>query len=103
VTASHDRALHFWADVFYVPDKPNKILRRDLKMAGIPYKDKEDRFFDFHALRYCTDSYLNAHGVPPTVVMMFMRHKRPSQSLVNYNDPRLADARKALDALPKLF
>lgn len=89
--------------VFYVPEKPNKILRRDLAMAKIPYKDKEGKFFDFHALRHCTDSYLNAHGVPPTVVMMFMRHKKPSLSLVTYNDPRMTDARKALDALPKLF
>jgi integrase len=88
--------------VFYVPEKPNKILRRDLAMAKIPYKDKEGKFFDFHALRHCTDSYLNAHGVPPTVVMMFMRHKKPSLSLVTYNDPRLGDARKALEALPNL-
>lgn len=88
--------------VFYVPEKPNKIFRRDLKMAGIPYKDREDRYFDFHALRHCTDTFLNAHGVPPTVVMLFMRHRNPSLSLVTYNDPRMADTRKALDALPKL-
>jgi integrase len=88
--------------VFYVPEKPNKIFRRDLKMAGIPYKDREGRFFDFHALRACTASYLNAAGVPPTVVMQILRHKKPSLSMVTYNDPRLGDARKALDALPKL-
>jgi hypothetical protein len=35
--------------------------------------------------------------------MLFMRHKKPSLSLVTYNDPRMTDARKALDALPKLF
>jgi integrase len=89
--------------VFYVPEKPNKILRRDLAMARIPYKDKDGKFFDFHALRHCTDSYLNAHGVPPSVVMLFMRHKTVRLSLVTYNDPRMVDARKALDALPKLF
>jgi integrase len=89
--------------VFYVPEKPNKIFRRDQKAAGIPYKDRDGRYFDFHALRHCTDTFLNAHGVPPTVVMLFMRHKKPSLSLVTYNDPRLTDARKALDALPKLF
>jgi hypothetical protein len=88
--------------VFYVPEKPNKIFRRDLAMAKIPYRDREGRFFDFHALRHCTDSYLNAAGVPPTVVMLFMRHKKPSLSLVTYNDPRMTDARKALGALPKL-
>ena len=43
-----------------------------------------------------------AAGVPPTVVMLFMRHKKPSLSLVTYNDPRMTDARKALGALPKL-
>jgi integrase len=89
--------------LFYVPEKPNKIFRRDLKMAGIPYKDRDGRFFDFHALRHCTDTFLNAAGVPPTVVMLFMRHKKPTLSLVTYNDPRMTDTRKALDALPKLF
>jgi integrase len=86
--------------VFYVPEKPNKIFRRDLKMAKIPYQDREGRYFDFHALRHCCDTFLNAAGVPPTVVMLFMRHKKPSLSLVTYNDPRMTDARKALDALP---
>jgi integrase len=89
--------------LFYVPEKPNKIFRRDLAMAGIPYRDCDGRYFDFHALRHCTDTFLNAAGVPPTVVMLFMRHKKPSLSLVTYNDPRMTDARKALDALPKLF
>jgi hypothetical protein len=89
--------------VFYVPEKANKIFRRDLKAGGIPYKDREGRYFDFHALRHCTDTFLNAHGVPPTVVMLFMRHKKPSLSLVTYNDPRMTDVRKALDALPKLL
>jgi hypothetical protein len=89
--------------VFYVPEKPNKIFRRDLAMAKISYKAKENRYFDFHALRHCTDTFLNAAGVPPTVVMLFMRHKKPSLSLVTYNDPRMTDARKALEALPKLL
>lgn len=88
--------------VFYVPEKPNKIFRRDLKMAGIVYKDREGRFFDFHSLRACTASYLNAHGVPPTVVMAIMRHRRPSLSMVTYNDPRIGDMRKALEGLPIL-
>jgi integrase len=88
--------------VFYMPEKPNKIFRRDLRDAGIVYQDREGRYFDFHALRHCTDTFLNAAGVPPTVVMLFMRHKKPSLSLVTYNDPRMTDARKALDALPKL-
>lgn len=89
--------------VFYVPEKPNKIFRRDLKMAGIEYKDKATgEYFDFHALRHCTDSYLNAAGVAPSVVMLFMRHRTMRLSMVTYNDPRMTDARRALTALPKL-
>jgi integrase len=90
--------------VFYVPEKPNKIFRRDLKAAGIAYKDKvSGRYFDFHALRHCTDTYLMAAGVPPSVVMLFMRHKTMKLSMVTYNDPRMTDARKALTALPNLL
>ena len=88
--------------VFDVPEKPNKIFRRDLAAAGIAYRDRDGRYFDFHALRHCCDTFLNAAGVPPTVVMLFMRHKRPSLSLVTYNDPRMTDARKALAAFPTL-
>jgi integrase len=89
--------------LFYVPEKPNKIFRRDLKMVGIPYKDRDGRYFDFHSLRHCTSSFLNAAGVPPTVVMAIMRHRRPSLSMVTYNDPRLGDMRGALDSLPNVF
>src|SRR5262249_16294893 len=88
--------------VFYVPEKPNKILRRDLKAAGIRYRDDEGRYFDFHSLRHCTDTYLNAAGVPPSVVMLFMRHRHVKLSLQTYNDPRVHDLRKALEALPIL-
>jgi integrase len=89
--------------VFYVPEKPNKIFRRDLKAAGIDYKDKATgQFFDFHSLRHCTDTYLNAAGVAPSVVMLFMRHRTMRLSMVTYNDPRMHDARKAVAALPNL-
>jgi integrase len=90
--------------VLYVPEKPNKIFRRDLKAAGIDYRDKATgEYFDFHALRHCTATYLNAAGVAPSVVMLFMRHQTMKLSLVTYNDPRMTDARRALTALPKLL
>lgn len=88
--------------VFYVPLAPNKILRRDLKAAGIEYKNNEGKFFDFHAFRYCTDTYLNKAGVPIAVIMLFMRHKTVKLSMVTYNDPKFQETRKALLHLPKL-
>jgi hypothetical protein len=62
-------------------------------MAGIPYKDDHGRYFDFHSLRHCTDTYLNAGGLSPSVIMLF---KKPGLSLVTYNDPRKNNARTAL-------
>lgn len=88
--------------VFYVPLAPNKILRRDLKAAGIEYKNNEGKYFDFHSFRYCTDTYLNKAGVPIAVIMLFMRHKTVKLSMVTYNDPKFQETRKALIHLPKL-
>ena len=45
---------------------------------------------------------MNEAGVAPSVVMLFMRHRTMRLSMVDYNDPRMHDARKALGALPKL-
>ena len=88
--------------VFYVPQAPNKILRRDLKAAGIVYKNDEKKYFDFHAFRYCTDTYLTKAGIPIAVIMLFMRHKTVKLSMLTYSDPKFQEIRKALPHLPKL-
>src|SRR5262249_30241175 len=44
--------------VFRVPVELVKILKRDLKMAGIPYRDEYGRTFDVHALRHTTSTYM---------------------------------------------
>jgi len=88
--------------VFYVPKAPNKILRRDLEAAGIEYKNDENKYFDFHAFRYCTDTYLTKAGIPITVIMLFMRHKTVKLSMLTYSDPKFQEIRKALPYLPKL-
>jgi hypothetical protein len=54
-------------------------------------------------MRHCTDSCVNAVGVPPSVVMLLIRHKTMRQLMITYNDARMHDARKALTALPKLL
>ncbi len=88
--------------VFYVPQDANKPFKSDLKAAEIDYLNEEGKYFDFHALRYCTDTYLNKAGVPIAVIMLFMRHKNVKLSMLTYNDPKFQETRKALKHLPKL-
>lgn len=77
--------------------------RKGEEYADVRKDQATGHFFDFHALRRCTDTSLMAAGVAPSVVMLFTRHRTMKLSLVTYNDPRMTDARKALAALPKLF
>jgi integrase len=88
--------------VFVVPERVNKILRRDLAWAGIPYRDDNGRFFDFHSLRYCTASHMGKAKVTPRVAQEFMRHSNITLTLQTYNDANLSAHNEALAALPDL-
>jgi integrase len=88
--------------VFDVPDRMNKILRRDLAWAGIPYKDERGRVFDFHALRHTTASHLGRAKVAPRVAQGIMRHSHIKLTMQTYADPELMDRAEAMTALPAL-
>jgi integrase len=45
--------------VFGVPVELVKILKRDLRLAGIAYRDKQRRTLDVHALRHTTATFLS--------------------------------------------
>jgi integrase len=88
--------------VFRVPVELVKILKRDLKLAGIPYRDENGRTFDVHALRHTTATYMSRGKVAPRVAQGFMRHSDIKLTMQTYTDHRLLDEAEALDALPDL-
>jgi integrase len=88
--------------LFRVPVELVKILKRDLNLAGIPYRDELGRAFDVHALRHTTASYMGRGKVTPRVAQEFMRHSDIKLTMQTYTDPRLLDEAEALAALPGL-
>ena len=88
--------------VFVVPNALVKILKRDLKAAGIADKDDRGRVLDVHALRTSFGTLLSAGGVSLRTAQAAMRHSDPKLTANVYTDPRLLDVHSALDALPML-
>jgi integrase len=88
--------------VFKVIKNLFRVLRDDLKAAGIPYKDDQGRTIDVHSLRHTTASHLGKGKVAPRVAQGFMRHADIKLTMQTYTDPRLLDEAEALDALPNL-
>jgi integrase len=88
--------------VFSISANLFQILRRDLALAGIPWKDDQGRTIDVHAMRHTTATHLARAKVTPRVAQQFMRHARIDLTLKTYTDLGLLDEREALDALPDL-
>ena len=88
--------------IFALPEgKGAKMLRVDLKAAGILYRDASGLFFDFHSLRCQTATLADAAGVSPRVVQKIMRHS--SLELTGrYTRPRAVDIEAAAGMLPSL-
>lgn len=80
----------------------SRMMQRDLKAAGVAYKDASDRFADFHALRHTYISALAMSGAPVKVVQSLARHSTPTLTLGTYAHVGVFDQTAALDALPDL-
>jgi integrase len=89
------------APVFPLPDKGAKMLRADLAVAGIPYRDASGLVFDFHSLRCQCVTLADAAGVSPRVVQRMMRHST-LELTGRYTRPRMNDLAGATAALPVL-
>ena len=88
--------------VFSVPRDLCRVLKKDLKFAGITYKTK-DGYLDVHSLRHTTGTRLtNDPRVPTRTAQAFMRHSDPKLTTQTYTDKRFVDLRVALDALPDI-
>jgi len=90
------------AILFKMPDKPADMLKRDLKAAGIPYRDASGRVADFHALRHTFITRLARSGVAPAVAKSLARHSTITLTMDHYTHTLMEDERSALDRLPAL-
>ncbi len=78
------------------------MLKADLEVAGIPYKDEAGRYVDFHALRHTFVSSLSKSGVSPKVAQSLARHSTIGLTMDTYTHIGLYDERAALEKLPEL-
>ena len=74
------------ARVFDVPEKMVPVMKRDLKHAGIAYRDDRGRYADFHSLRKSAGTMLGVAGVPTRIRQLFMRHGDVRLTLQTYDD-----------------
>ena len=74
--------------------------KKDLALAGIPYKDREGRQLDFHALRktYCTN--LALAGVNQWNAMKLMRHNDINLTMKTYTDAGKLPLGEEINRLP---
>jgi hypothetical protein len=98
--ASHVATLDPGMQVFPLPPKKGaKMLRRDLKAAGIPYRDASGLVFDFHSLRCETATLADQAGVSPRTVQTLMRHST-LELTGRYTRPRAFDVENAANQIP---
>ena len=90
------------ARVFAMPSKPVDMLKGDLELVGIDYKDESGRVVDFHALRHTFGSLLASSGVHPKTAQELMRHSDINQTMSRYTHTFRGQVSKAIAALPDL-
>jgi len=83
-------------------NKAAKMLRKDLDVAAIAYRDDAGRYVDFHSLRHTFISNLARSGVSPKIAQSLARHSTIGLTKDTYTHIGLYDERAALDSLPEL-
>lgn len=82
--------------------KAYKMVRRDLKDAGIPFKTEEG-VFDFHAWRHTYISLLAMTGLQPKVVQDLARHSDIRLTMTRYAHTQRAERSLAANQFPLQF
>jgi integrase len=77
-----------------------KMLKRDLKRAGIAYRDADGRCVDFHALRYTFITSLAKAGVHPAKAQRLARHSSITLTMNVYTSLEIDDLRDSVNSLP---
>src|SRR5262249_4907943 len=79
-----------------------KMVRADLVVAGIPYRDDDGRVADFHSFRHTFISNLARGGVHPKVAQQLARHSTITLTMDRYSHTLVEEQSAALAALPDL-
>ncbi len=89
---------------FAMPNRTEtpKMLREDLKAAGIAYRDDSGRVVDFHALRHTFISNLARGGVHPKTAQTLARPGTIGLTMDRYSHSLKEDERSALAVLPDI-
>ncbi len=90
------------AQVFRVPGKPVGMLRADLELADIAYRDEAGRVCDFQSLRHTFGSLLAFSGVHPKTAQELMRHSDINLTMSRYTHTFTGQESKAVSGLPDL-
>ncbi len=81
-------------------DKAAKMMRADLQVAGIPYRDSAGLVADFHSLRHSAGTWLKDAKVHAKAIQTFMRHGTITLTMDRYTHPSITDQGDVLANLP---
>lgn len=89
-----------WPGTWASHHQAARMLRIDLKAAGIPYRDQRGRVFDFHALRGQFITALARAGVSLVVAQKLARHSTPTLTSNYYTHLEQKDLAEGVAKLP---
>jgi integrase len=92
------------AHIFNMPgsDHTARMIRADLKAAGIEYRDDAGRVADFHCLRHTFVSNLAGCGVHPKTAQTLARHSTIALTMDRYTHDLPEQSVRAVAKLPDL-
>ena len=76
-------------------------LKVDAERVGVAYCDEQDRYADFHALRYTWATFMRKHGISDNFARKQMRHQTIRQT-DGYTDEAQLPIYDAIKELPRL-
>ena len=87
--------------LFTVPKNYLRNFKKDLRFAGIPYRDTQGRKFDFHALRKTCNVLMGIAKINPALRQKHMRHSDIRLTLETYDDASAYDQTIISNSLPE--
>ena len=90
------------AKAFNMPGRTevSRVLKADLKVAGIDYCNAAGEYADFHALRHTSATFLKDAGVHPSIMQQHMRHSDINLTMGRYTHVDQTDEAIAMRAMP---